>query len=100
MEQKKEKVLDKISIRLDEKSAKHLQRIMEARGINRSDAVRFCIQGTQILQIGNCKELAKEFYGIRIALESGNVTDDVRKEVEKLCQYMCDLIRKVEKCEN
>ena len=82
----------KMSVRLDTVTETCLGKIMAARGLNQSDAIRLCIQGAKILQIGDIKDLAKEFFKIRSALESGEFTDEIKMEVNHLCQLMLDLM--------
>lgn len=86
----------KLSIRLDEETNRKLHEIMKARGVNKTDAVCMCINEIPILQIGDVKELAKEFYAIRIALENGDNSEELCEEVKKLCHSISELIQKVE----
>lgn len=86
----------KLSTRLDRECTEKLAAIMEARGLDKSQAVRFCIMCCVILQFGDVKQLGQEFYKIRIALESNQFDEEVRKVVDKLCQYIKDVLRQTE----
>ena len=85
-----------VTIRLGEATAMRLEEIMQARGLSKTDAIKYCIHSIPILQIGNVSNLANEFYKIRVALESNRITEEVRQEVKGLCQSMSDLLLKVE----
>lgn len=92
-EQKKEK---RVSLRLDNETAEKLEKVMKARDVSQSDAIRLCIQGSHILQIGDTKNLALEFCRIRMALDKGYVNEEVRKEVNTLCQSIGELLLQTE----
>lgn len=85
-----------ITFRLNEKEYIKLKDIMRARDLNQSDAIRFAIMQIPILHIGNVKNLAEEFCKIRHAMNSDNASEEVKKEVNKLCHYIFDLITKIE----
>lgn len=86
----------KVNVRLDEETSEKLNEIMKARGLSKSDAVRFCIKQIPIIQFGNIKDLALEFCQIREALETGNYDAQTSEEVNMLCRYISDLLEKVE----
>ena len=90
---KKEK---RISVRVDEKVMNKLAEIMAARGLNQSEAICHSILEIPILRIGNVECLGDEFCKIRKALEYSEVDEELKKEVNQLCQYMLDLLLKVE----
>ncbi len=80
------------TVRLDEQTEEKLQEIMRARGIDCSTAVRLAINEVPILQVGNCKELGQEFCKIRMLMEDPEKHLEARKEAEKLCQFIKDLL--------
>ncbi len=86
----------RLSIRLDNATAEKLKKVMAARDVSQSDAVRLCIRGAQILHIGNAKNLATEFCRIRMALDNNCLDEKIRKEVDLLCQYIRELLRQIE----
>lgn len=96
--QKNEKINSemRLSIRLEHEYAEKLTSIMEARGLDKSQAVRFCIKRSIILQFGDIKQLGQEFYKTRIALENNKFDEDVRKVVDKLCQSIKDVLLQTE----
>lgn len=90
---KKEKAVGKShTVRLDEQTEEKLQNIMRARGIDCSTAVRLAINGVQILQVGNCKDLGMEFCRIRSLLEDPTKQTEAGKEAEELCRSIKDLL--------
>ena len=86
-----------INSRLDKTTALKFESLMQARGLNKTDTIKFCINNTAVLQIGNVEELSTEFCKIRMALENNKVNENIRKEVNLLCRSMCDLLAEVEK---
>lgn len=93
IDKKKEK---RLSIRLDDVTAEKLEEVMQARDVSQSDAVRLCINGAQIIQIGDAKNLATEFCRIRMALDEGYVDEEIRQEVNALCQFISALLLRIE----
>lgn len=87
------------SLRLDDSTALRLKEIRMARGLSKTDAIKYCIHNIPILQIGDVTNLAMEFYKIRIALENNCITEEIRKEVKGLCLCMSDLLARVETLE-
>ena len=85
-----------ISFRLDSGTDEKLKEIMKARGLNKTDAIKFCIHGIPILRIGNIKELSKELYQIREMLEGKENLNACERRLEELCQYIFDLLQKIE----
>lgn len=85
-----------VSVRLDTTTDEKLTEIMEVRGIDQSEAIRLCINKATILQIGNVKDLGREFCRIRNILEAGQIDNEIERRVETLCQYICALLQKVE----
>ena len=99
MSLKNERIVDtnkSLSVRLEYETQYKLQQIMEARGLSKSDAVRFAIMEVPILQIGDVTSLANEFCKIRQAMNGDNANDVVKKEVNRLCHAIYDLLVKVE----
>lgn len=86
----------RISVRLDEETNEKLQTIMAARGLGQSDAIRFVIDRTKIIYLGNVRELGQEFCKIRMALETGMVDERLYWEVDALCQSIKDVLRQTE----
>lgn len=86
-----------LSIRLDDITKAKLQVIMESRGLSKTEAAKYAIKGIPILKLGNIENLADEFCKLRSAVENREPEDVIKKEVDRLCQYMYDLIIKVEK---
>lgn len=80
------------TVRLDEQTEEKLQNIMKVRGITCSTAVRMAINEIQILQVGNCKDLGKEFCRIRNLLENPEKQMEAKKEAEELCQSIRELL--------
>ena len=99
VEEMTKKKCENLNMRLDDATAKRLEEIMQARGLNKTDAVKHCIHNIPILHLGDVKNLALEFCKIRVALESDCVTEEIRQEVKQLCQCTCDLVAKVERLE-
>ena len=96
MEKQEEKEY-RISIRLDSKTKEKLDKIMRVRGLKQSSAIRYCINNVQIVALGNIVDLAQELYKIRIVLETDcNPNPDLSKEVTRLCQYISDVLQKIE----
>lgn len=90
---KKEKSVGKShTVRLDEQTEEKLQSIMRARDIDCSTAVRLAINGVQVLQVGSCKDLGKEFCRIRSLLEDPAKQTEARKEADELCRYIKELL--------
>lgn len=85
-----------VSVRLDTVTDEKLAKIMEARDIDQSEAIRLCINGAKILQIGHVRDLGQEFCQIRNILETGQIDDEIKGRVEALCQSICVLLRNVE----
>ena len=96
MSHKRYKAEDKISFVVDEASANKLNQLLDARGLSVSETMRICIEETKILQIGNVTDFAVEFCKIRTAIESGNVDEELHKEVNAICQYMSDFLHQME----
>ncbi len=86
----------RISVRLDEETNEKLQAIMAARGLGQSDAIRFVIDRTKIIYLGNVRELGQEFCKIRMALENGRADERLYEEVDMLCQSIKDALRQTE----
>ena len=80
------------TVRLDEQTEEKLQSIMKARGITCSTAVRMAINEIPILQVGNCRDLGKEFCRIRNLLEDPEKQMEAKKEAEELCQSIRELL--------
>ena len=86
----------RISARADEKVMSKLADIMTARGLNQSEAICHSILEIPILKIGDVECLGNEFCKIRKALENNAVDEEIKKEVNQLCQCMLDLLLRVE----
>lgn len=85
-----------VSVKLDTVTDKKLAQIMKARDVDQSEAIRLCINGAKILQIGNARDLGLEFCRIRNILETGQIDDEIKGRMEALCQSICVLLQKVE----
>lgn len=87
---------NKISVRLSDKAMKRLEELKKSRGLNITEVVNQSILGVQVINIGDIKELGKEFSYIRTAIEKNDIDENIRLVGERICQYIEDLLLNVE----
>lgn len=85
-----------VSVRLNADTHTKLEYIMKSRGVNASDAIRLCINTARIINIGDSKGLARDFCRIRVALENNSIDAEIGRQVNALCQCMCDVLQQTE----
>ena len=90
----KEKKEKQISVKLDKETENKLNELVAKRGPDKSSVIRMLINGAQIINLGDPKGLATDFYKIRTALECGD--KEIVKEVNGLCRSLSALMAKIE----
>ena len=91
--EKKDKSL---SVKLDKETENKLNELVAKRGLDKSAVIRMLINGAQIINLGDPKGLAADFYKIRTALTCGD--KEIIKEVSHLCQSINVSMARIENC--
>lgn len=86
-----------ITFRGDEIIKNRIEEIKRARGIeSTSEVIRMCILNTKILNIGDAGSLCAEIYKIREMLEKNEFSFELEGKVDRLCQFISELLQSVE----
>lgn len=91
---------NRITVTLTDQNYKKMTQTTEKAGITRTEFINKACAGVSIFVMEQSKDIAKEFFLIRVALEKNEFSENTRERVEKTCQYLNLLMEKIEKCRN
>lgn len=100
MEQKKkQKNPYQISAILTKESFERMQETVKNFGISRTDFLNNACCQVPIIGLAETKGILKEFIKIRVALESGTLSDEDRKAGESICRSLDSLTKAISSLE-
>ena len=91
---------NRITVTLTDQNYIKMKQTTEKTGITQTEFVNQACAGVSIFVMEQSKDIAKEFFLIRVALEKNEISENIREKVEKLCQLLNLLTEKIEKCRN
>lgn len=79
-------IVKKISIDLTAENAEKLAQLIDETGFTKKEVVNRAIANLPVIGISMGPEIAKSFYIIREYMTSKECIDEIREEVDKVCQ--------------
>lgn len=89
---------NRITVTLTDRNYKKMKQTTKMAGITQTEFINQACAGVSIFVMEQSKDIAKEFFLIRVALEKNEINENLRERVEKICQSLNLLTEKIRVC--